>query len=193
MPELTQSTIDEINAIVAQLQDDKSLLRRVITGTGNVSVPDEAGDTQSVKSWAQVQADLTAAAPGIDTITGRVDPNDSTQYEITFVLTDGANEVVSFALDSGSDGANAWTPVFSLRSVSGEVYFHIDSWSGGTGTAPATGYIQADGTVSADVGTSPGLRGPSGSGDGGSGGLAEWDSDDGEGTLTGEILIFESE
>lgn len=50
--------------------------------------------------------------------------------------------------DTGSTGANGWTPTLKLVTYNSGVYIQVSGWTGGSGTAPSTGYLSTTGIVS---------------------------------------------
>lgn len=62
---------------------------------------------------------------------------------------------------NGSNGNNGWSPIITLRDDSDLTYFYLNSWTGGSGTAPTTvGYISSSGitptpVAGSDIGSLP--------------------------------------
>ncbi len=74
--------------------------------------------------------------------------------------TDGAD---------GADGLNGWSPLFAVETDGERRVMRVVGWTGGTGTAPATGYLGASGVVSS-AGAAVDIRGPAGRDGSGGGG-----------------------
>ena len=69
----------------------------------------------------------------------------------------------------GDPGASAWTPVYALIVDGSRRVLQITSWTGGSGDAPATGYLGATGVV-ADIADAVDIRGAAGTNTSGGGG-----------------------
>ena len=70
---------------------------------------------------------------------------------------------------SGTPGANGWSPTFAVVIDEERRVVQISGWTGGVGTAPATGYLGASGVVT-DIGDAVDIRGAGGAGDAPAGG-----------------------
>ena len=70
--------------------------------------------------------------------------------------------------EDGSDGLDGWTPRFAVAQDGARRVLQILSWFGGQGTPPPVGYL-ADSGITQVIANAIDLRGPAGSGGGGSG------------------------
>lgn len=93
-------------------------------------------------------------ANGTNGINGTNGKDGESAYEIavdegfTGTQSEWIKSITGVKGDTGATGANGWTPTLKLVTYNSGVYIQVSGWTGGSGTAPSTGYLSTTGIVS---------------------------------------------
>lgn len=93
-------------------------------------------------------------ANGTNGINGTNGKDGESAYEIavdegfTGTQSEWIKSITGVKGDTGATGSNGWTPTLKLVTYNSGVYIQVSGWTGGSGTAPSTGYLSTTGVVS---------------------------------------------